>query len=78
MSPHPLDNPVCVSLTGPHRLGAVLRYPPDVCRFLHAVAANVNAIRLYEELGFRLRKTTEFAQTRVPEAQHDSGVANGG
>jgi GNAT superfamily N-acetyltransferase len=38
--------------------------------FLHAVATNVNAIRLYEELGFRLRKTTVFSATRVPEAQH--------
>ncbi|HXL94006.1 MAG TPA: GNAT family N-acetyltransferase [Streptosporangiaceae bacterium] len=38
--------------------------------FLHAVATNVNAIRLYEELGFRLRKSTEFSATRVPGAQH--------
>src|SRR5580692_6925598 len=39
MAPHPLDNPVRSSLTGPHarfaeRRGAVLRYPADVCPFL--------------------------------------------
>src|ERR1700677_3422219 len=38
-APHPLDNPVHASLTGPHarfaeRRGAVLRYPADVCPFL--------------------------------------------
>jgi len=37
--PHPLDNPVLSSLTGPHaqfaeRRGNVLRYPVDVCPFL--------------------------------------------
>ena len=37
--PHPLDNPVLSSLTGPHapfaeRRGQVLRYPVDVCPFL--------------------------------------------
>jgi ribosomal protein S18 acetylase RimI-like enzyme len=37
--PHPLDNPVLSSLTGPHarfaeRHGNVLRYPVDVCPFL--------------------------------------------
>jgi predicted GNAT family acetyltransferase len=39
--------------------------------FLNAVATNVNAIRLYEELGFRLRKSTMFSATRVPQA-HDA------
>ena len=34
--------------------------------FLHAVATNVNAIRLYEELGFRLRRRTVFSVARVP------------
>jgi ribosomal protein S18 acetylase RimI-like enzyme len=43
--------------------------------FLHAVATNVTAIRLYEELGFRLRRTTEFTQTRVPEARQLSDAA---
>lgn len=32
--------------------------------FLHA-AANVNAIRLYEHLGFRLRRRTVFAAVRL-------------
>jgi ribosomal protein S18 acetylase RimI-like enzyme len=37
--PHPLENPVLSSLTGPHarfaeRRGNVLRYPVDVCPFL--------------------------------------------
>jgi ribosomal protein S18 acetylase RimI-like enzyme len=36
--------------------------------FLHAVATNP-AIKLYEQLGFRLRKTTTFTVARVPEAQ---------
>ncbi|MEV4364985.1 GNAT family N-acetyltransferase [Nonomuraea sp. NPDC049625] len=34
--------------------------------FLHASAANVGAIRLYERLGFRLRRTTDFRTVRVP------------
>ena len=37
--------------------------------FLHALAANTGAIRLYAELGFRLRRTTVFSAARVPEAQ---------
>jgi ribosomal protein S18 acetylase RimI-like enzyme len=41
--------------------------------FLHAAATNVNAIRLYEELGFRLRKFTVFSATRAPEAQLRAG-----
>ena len=35
--------------------------------FLHASAANEDAIRLYERLGFRLRRTTNFRTVRVPE-----------
>lgn len=35
--------------------------------FLHAVATNVTAIRLYETLGFQLRRTTTFAAARVPD-----------
>jgi ribosomal protein S18 acetylase RimI-like enzyme len=35
--------------------------------FLHAVATNP-AIRLYEELGFTLRRTSEFTSVRVPGA----------
>ncbi|MFD6435075.1 GNAT family N-acetyltransferase [Streptomyces venezuelae] len=34
--------------------------------FLHTSAENTNAIRLYESLGFRLRRTTAFRGARVP------------
>jgi ribosomal protein S18 acetylase RimI-like enzyme len=34
--------------------------------FLHASATNVTAIRLYEPLGFRVRRTTTFGTVRVP------------
>lgn len=34
--------------------------------FLHAAADNTNAIRLYEALGFRLRRTVLFEGARVP------------
>ncbi|HWS34839.1 MAG TPA: GNAT family N-acetyltransferase [Actinoplanes sp.] len=32
--------------------------------FLHAAAGNVNAIRLYESIGFELRRRTDFTQYR--------------
>ncbi|WP_306319889.1 MULTISPECIES: GNAT family N-acetyltransferase [unclassified Streptomyces] len=35
--------------------------------FLHTGAANTNAIRLYESLGFHLRTTTRFRTVRAPE-----------
>jgi ribosomal protein S18 acetylase RimI-like enzyme len=35
--------------------------------FLHAAASNTRAIRLYESLGFTLRRTTTFAAAQVPE-----------
>lgn len=35
--------------------------------FLHTVADNVDAIRLYESLGFRLRRTITFLAARVPD-----------
>jgi ribosomal protein S18 acetylase RimI-like enzyme len=35
--------------------------------FLHTGAGNANAIRLYESLGFGLRRTTAFLAARVPE-----------
>ncbi|QNP68768.1 GNAT family N-acetyltransferase [Streptomyces roseirectus] len=35
--------------------------------FLHTGAANANAIRLYESLGFRLRRHTAFLAARAPE-----------
>lgn len=34
--------------------------------FLHASASNTGAIRLYEQLGFRLRRTTRFLALRPP------------
>ncbi|MFG1705845.1 GNAT family N-acetyltransferase [Nonomuraea sp. M3C6] len=34
--------------------------------FMHAAAANTSAIRLYESLGFRLRRTTTFRAVQVP------------
>lgn len=34
--------------------------------FLHAAANNTNAIRLYESLGFRLRRRVTFQAVRVP------------
>ncbi|MEW2522885.1 GNAT family N-acetyltransferase [Actinacidiphila alni] len=34
--------------------------------FLHAAAANTNAVRLYESIGFVLRRTTHFQAVRVP------------
>jgi ribosomal protein S18 acetylase RimI-like enzyme len=36
--------------------------------FLHAVAANVNAIRVYERLGFRRRRDVSFPQLRLAAA----------
>ncbi|MFG2133801.1 GNAT family N-acetyltransferase [Streptomyces sp. NPDC048751] len=35
--------------------------------FLHTGAQNTGAIRLYESLGFRLRRTTAFLAARAPE-----------
>ncbi|UWP86488.1 GNAT family N-acetyltransferase [Dactylosporangium fulvum] len=37
--------------------------------FLHAAATNTNAIRLYESIGFKLRRRTTFSMVRVPENQ---------
>jgi predicted GNAT family acetyltransferase len=34
--------------------------------FLHAAADNISAIRLYESLGFRLRRQATFVVMRVP------------
>jgi ribosomal protein S18 acetylase RimI-like enzyme len=36
--------------------------------FLHAAATNVNAIRLYESMGFVLRRRFEFLAVRMPTA----------
>lgn len=46
-------------------VGAAIRERGDV-PFLHAAAANVDAVRLYGKLGFTLRRTVEFAVFRVP------------
>lgn len=35
--------------------------------FMHASAKNINAIRLYESIGFRLRLLTDFFSVTVPE-----------
>ncbi|MFF7451539.1 MULTISPECIES: GNAT family N-acetyltransferase [unclassified Streptomyces] len=43
--------------------------------FLHTGAANTGAIRLYESLGFRLRRTTAFGAARAPEAVGDRRTA---
>ncbi|MFC8967082.1 GNAT family N-acetyltransferase [Streptomyces sp. NPDC057094] len=39
--------------------------------FLHTGAGNTNAIRLYESLGFRLRRPTRFLAARLPEHLDD-------
>lgn len=44
-------------------VGAVIRERGDV-PFLHASASNTTALRLYEHLGFTLRRTIEFAAYR--------------
>ncbi|MGP4044053.1 GNAT family N-acetyltransferase [Streptomyces sp. 2A115] len=41
--------------------------------FLHAVADNAKAIRLYESLGFRLRRRTTFSMVRVPLERATAG-----
>ncbi|MFF8732398.1 GNAT family N-acetyltransferase [Streptomyces sp. NPDC015171] len=43
--------------------------------FLHTGAANTGAIRLYESLGFRLRRHTVFLEARVPERLPDDRAA---
>lgn len=48
-------------------VGAAVRARGDV-PFLHTAAENVGALRLYEQLGFTLRRTLEFAEFR----RHDS------
>ena len=36
--------------------------------FMHAAAGNTNAIRLYESIGFQLRRVTDFLSVTVPNA----------
>ncbi|RVU22449.1 GNAT family N-acetyltransferase [Streptomyces antnestii] len=45
--------------------------------FLHTSARNTNAIRLYESLGFRLRRTTRFMAARAPESDGFAVVGAG-
>jgi ribosomal protein S18 acetylase RimI-like enzyme len=42
--------------------------------FLHALASNTTAIRLYEHLGFALRREMEFVAVRVPDRVQASPV----
>jgi ribosomal protein S18 acetylase RimI-like enzyme len=53
-------------------VGAGIRERGEI-PFLHALATNTTAIRLYERLGFRHRKGTVLAAARVPEAWLPSG-----
>jgi hypothetical protein len=48
----------------PQMLGLVARTEPGP--FLHVAASNVNAIRLYESLGFRFRRHVLFSAARAP------------
>lgn len=43
------------------------------CPFLHVASSNVSAIRLYEALGFRLRRPARFVVARTPAT--DGGAA---
>jgi ribosomal protein S18 acetylase RimI-like enzyme len=45
--------------------------------FLHAAAANTDAIRLYEALGFVLRRRTVFRRVRVPDRPGAAPTAPG-
>lgn len=40
--------------------------------FLHALASNSRAIRLYESLGFTVRRTTRFLLVRAPDADRST------
>lgn len=43
--------------------------------FLHTAADNANAVRLYESLGFRLRRRTAFLAARTPERPSEGRAA---
>jgi ribosomal protein S18 acetylase RimI-like enzyme len=43
----------------------------DETPFLHAAATNTNAIRLYDQLGFVVRRRTTFQAVRVPDGRQD-------
>ena len=42
--------------------------------FLHALTSNTGAVRLYESMGFRLRRTITFSAVRVPAGAATSPV----
>jgi ribosomal protein S18 acetylase RimI-like enzyme len=42
--------------------------------FLHALASNAGAVRLYESMGFRVRRTIHFSAVRVPAGAATSPV----
>ncbi|MEU9320162.1 GNAT family N-acetyltransferase [Streptomyces sp. NPDC048295] len=46
--------------------------------FLHAAASNTNAVRLYESLGFALRRRTSFLSALVPQPLSSRLPAPGG
>jgi ribosomal protein S18 acetylase RimI-like enzyme len=43
--------------------------------FLHAAASNTSAVKLYESIGFTLRRPTVFRLARVPGQAQDTGPA---
>ncbi|WP_051857530.1 GNAT family N-acetyltransferase [Streptomyces cellulosae] len=45
--------------------------------FLHAAASNTHAIRLYESIGFTLRRRTRFALVRAPGGQLETQGRDG-
>lgn len=47
-------------------VGAGIRARGEI-PYLHALAANTNAVALYERLGFRHRRAAQFAMLQVPE-----------
>ena len=50
-----------------HAVAAVIRERGET-PFLHAAASNTDAIRLYESLGFRPRRTLDFCAVRLPDS----------
>ncbi|MFJ3698149.1 GNAT family N-acetyltransferase [Streptomyces sp. NPDC090052] len=59
-----------------HALAHEIRERGDT-PFLHAAASNTNAVRLYESLGFRLRRRPEFLSALVPKHLAEAAAASG-